>query len=73
MDDITNEMVDLRRKARAETVKAKMDEKVVVMEKERDWFRDEALQLNITKKKLETEVESLRKQLKKMTEDRDFF
>lgn len=43
MDEITNEMVDLRHKAKTETVKAKMDEKVVTMEKERDWFRDEAL------------------------------
>lgn len=59
MNDVTKEMVQLRHEAKAETVKAKMDERVVMMEKERDWFRGEALNLNIAKKKLENQVNDL--------------
>jgi predicted ATP-grasp superfamily ATP-dependent carboligase len=50
-----------------------MDEKVVTMEKERDWFRGEALNLNISKKKLEKEVTELRTRLRQTIEDRDYF
>ena len=40
------EMQQLRDKANVERIKAKQDQKVVEMEKERDWFREEALRLN---------------------------
>lgn len=43
-------MTNLKEQARAETIKARQDEKVVLMEKERDWFREEALNLNTIKK-----------------------
>lgn len=39
-------MRDLKEKASAERIKAKSEAKLVNLEKERDWFRREALDLN---------------------------
>ena len=46
MEDIMKDMQDLKDKANAEHLKAKSDEKMIQLEKERDWFRSEALKLN---------------------------
>ena len=40
------DMQELKDKSNAERLKAKQDEKLVLLEKERDWFRNEALKLN---------------------------
>lgn len=39
-------MRDLKEKASVERIKAKQEARIVNMEKERDWFRLEALQLD---------------------------
>tara|TARA_B110000305_G_C19214203_1_gene527400 strand:+ start:191 stop:361 length:171 start_codon:yes stop_codon:yes gene_type:complete len=40
----------LKQKANTEKIKAKQEDRIVTIEKERDWFRAEALKLNkITK------------------------
>jgi hypothetical protein len=43
-------MKDLKEKASAERLKAKMDTRLVHLEKERDWFRSECLQLDTISK-----------------------
>jgi hypothetical protein len=44
------DMYELKQKSNAELIKAKQDEKMVLIEKERDWFREEALKLNKVQK-----------------------
>lgn len=40
------DMQELKDKSNSEHFKAKSDEKMIQLEKERDWFRAEALKLN---------------------------
>ena len=39
-------MTALKEKASAQRHRAKIDNRVLILEKERDWFRDEALKLD---------------------------
>lgn len=43
---VQKDMRDLKEKASVERIKAKSEAKMVSMEKERDWFRREALDLD---------------------------
>lgn len=45
MQHVAKDMTKLKEKAAEETIKAKMDDCVKQMEKERDWFRTEAVNL----------------------------
>ena len=50
MNVILKDMQELKQKANIEKIKAKQEDRIVTIEKERDWFRAEALKLNkITK------------------------
>jgi hypothetical protein len=46
MEGIMKDMQELKDKSNSEHLKAKTDEKMILLEKERDWFRTEALKLN---------------------------
>ena len=46
---------------------------MVVMEKERDWFRDEALKLNTISKQQEKELNRIKVELAKVSEDKEFY
>ena len=43
---VQKDMKDLKEKASAERLKSKMDARMIHLEKERDWFREECLQLD---------------------------
>jgi hypothetical protein len=43
---VQKDMKDLKEKANAERIKAKLDARLVHLEKERDWFRTECLHLD---------------------------
>lgn len=43
---VQRDMKDLKEKASAERLKSKMDTRMVHLETERNWFRDECLQLD---------------------------
>ena len=65
MNVILKDMQELKQKANIEKIKAKQEDRIVTIEKERDWFRAEALKLNkITKDqkiildKMKTQLES---------------
>jgi hypothetical protein len=46
MHVIMQEMTELRKKADIERIRAKQREKATIVQKERDWFKKEALDLN---------------------------
>ena len=66
------EMQQLRDKANVERIKAKQDQKVVEMEKERDWFREEALRLNKIQKDQKSILDRLKQQIESAQAERDY-
>ena len=73
MENILKDMQELKDKSNADRLKAKQDEKLVVIEKERDWFRDEALKLNKVQKEQKAILDRLKQKLESAQEDRDFY
>jgi hypothetical protein len=73
MEQIMKDMQDLKDKANAENIKAKQEEKLVVLEKERDWFRAEALKLNKLQKEQKIILDRMKEQLQNAQEDRDYY
>ena len=65
-------MRDLKEKASIERIKAKQEARLVNLEKERDWFRREALELDKMNKDHKRLVAELRNRLEAVTEDKDF-
>ena len=47
---VQKDMAKLKEKASIQRHKAKIDERILVLEKERDWFREEALKLSTMNK-----------------------
>ena len=70
---IMREMRELRDKASIERHKAKNEARVVNLEKERDWFRREALKLDKVCKEHKQILARLKTTLETMEEDRDFY
>ena len=70
---IMREMRELRDKASTERHKAKNEARVVNLEKERDWFRREALKLDKVCKEHKRVLARLKTTLEGMEEDRDFY
>lgn len=70
---IMREMKDLRDKASAERYKAKNEARVVSLERERDWFRREALKLDKMCKEHKRILARLKTALENVEEDRDFY
>ena len=46
MNKMNDELKDMKYKMSADKIKEKQEQKLKLVEKERDWFRDEALRLN---------------------------
>lgn len=67
------DMQELKDKSNAERLKAKQDEKLVLLEKERDWFRNEALKLNKLQKEQKIILDRMKEQLQNAQEDRDYY
>ena len=70
---IMKEMKELKEKASSERHKAKQDARLVNLEKERDWFRREALKLDKMCKDHKRILSKLKGTLENIEEDRDFF
>ena len=73
MTDITSEIAALKEKANTETIRAKQENNRVQIEQERDWFREEALSLNIKNKENETLKEKYKQQFEAASEERDYY
>ena len=56
MNKMNDELRELKYKMSADKIKEKLEQKLKLVEKERDWFRDEALRLNRKCKKLEEKL-----------------
>ena len=69
---VQKDMKDLKEKANAERLKHKMDARLVHLEKERDWFRAEALQLDKMNKENKKLVLTLKVRLEGESEDKEF-
>lgn len=67
------EMKELRDKASTERHKAKSEARLVNLERERDWFRSEALKLDKMCKDQKKILARLKTTLENMEEDRDFY
>ena len=73
MYNIMKEMKELKQKASAERLKAKQVERIVTLESERDWFRQEALKLDKMCKDHKRILNKMKSSLENIEEDRDFF
>jgi hypothetical protein len=73
MYTIMKEMKELRDRAAAERHKAKQDARLINLEKERDWFRREALKLDRMCKDQKKILSRLKTTLEGMEEDKDFY
>ena len=69
---VQKDMRDLKEKASVERIKAKQEARLVNMEKERDWFRREALELDKMNKDHKRVLMELKERLETVSEDRDF-
>jgi hypothetical protein len=67
------EMKELRDKASLEKHKAKADARLVNLEKERDWFRREALKLDKMCKDHKRILARMKTTMENIEEDRDFY
>ena len=72
MYTIQKDMRDLKEKASIERIKAKQEARLVNLEKERDWFRKEALDLDKMNKDHKQLLQRLKQRLEQVSEDKDF-
>ena len=73
MYNIMKEMKELKDKASAERIRAKTESRIADVEKERDWFRREALKLDKMCKDHKRILGKMKSSLENTEEDRDFF
>ena len=73
MYQIKKELQELREKTSKEKMRAKNEAKIKMLEKERDWFRDEALKLDKTTNEYKQMLEKMKATLEVVEEDRNFF
>jgi hypothetical protein len=73
MYQISKEMRELRDRAATERHKAKQEARVVGLERERDWFRREALKLDRLCKDQKKILARLKTTLEGMEEDKEFY
>ena len=65
-------MRDLKEKASIERIKAKQESRLVNLERERDWFRQEALELDQMNKDHKKVLAELRGRLETANEDKGY-
>lgn len=68
---VQKDMKDLKEKANSERIKAKMDTRLVHLEKERDWFRTECLQLDKMNKDMKKLLATLKVRLESESEEKE--
>jgi hypothetical protein len=73
MYQIKKELQELKEKTSKEKMRAKNETKIKMLEKERDWFRDEALKLDKTANEYKQMLEKMKSTLEVVEEDRNFF
>ena len=73
MYQIKKELKELKEKTSKEKMKASNETKIKMLEKERDWFREEALKLDQTATEYKQMLEKMKATLEVVEEDRDFF
>lgn len=73
MYQISKEMKELRDRAASERHKSKQEARVVGLERERDWFRREALKLDRLCKDQKKILARLKTTLESMEEDKEFY
>ena len=69
---VQKDMRDLKEKASLERIKAKSEARMVNLEKERDWFRREALDLDKLNKDHKLIIKQIKGRLDAVTEDKGF-
>ena len=69
---VQKDMRDLKEKASVERIKAKSEARLVNLEKERDWFRREALDLNKMNKDHKQLLHNIKIKLEAVSEDKEF-
>ena len=69
---VSKDMRDLKEKANVERIKAKSQARLVHAEKERDWFRKEALQLDQINKENKIVMIEMKVHLENVNDDKDF-
>lgn len=67
------DMNELREKADTEKLRLRADQKMVSLEEERDWFREEALRLNKLYKDSKQILDRMKIQMENAQEDRDYY
>jgi hypothetical protein len=73
MTQIMKDMQKLKEKANVERIKAQQDQKLVTIEKERDWFRAEALKLNKIQKQQQEQLTKYKDKIESLTQDVSYF
>ena len=69
---VQKDMRDLKDKASVERIKAKQEARLINIEKERDWFRKEALCLDKMNKENKKVLANLRQRAETVQEDKEF-
>lgn len=73
MELIRKDIIELKEKADVERLKIKRDEKIQSLEKQRDWFRDEALAQNKENKANKHRLNQLKMAYRDVSEERVYF
>ena len=71
MFEVQKDMKELKDKASSGWIKAKLDLRLVKLEKERDWFMKETLMLNQLNKDYKKLLASMKVRLENETEDKE--
>lgn len=66
-------MNDLKEKANSERIKAKADQRLINLEQERDWFRNEAMVLSRTGKSLKNQYTRLKERYDTVIDEKNYF
>ena len=73
MFEIKMEMENLKNKASEATLKAKKEKRLQDLEKERNWFRKEALKLDKMNRDRKRIMQKMKTNLENVSEDKHFF
>jgi hypothetical protein len=68
---VQRDMRDLKEKANVERIRAKMDARLLHLEKERDWFRSECLTLDKMTKDQKKRLHALKEQLEEEVDEKE--
>jgi len=69
---VQKDMRDLKEKASVERIKAKQEARLVNLERERDWYRKEVIELDHMNKDHKRVLYEMKTRLESVSEDKDF-